>query len=150
MYDITPNTEKEAEVEQNNKNNNTQKSKSYGCMVTIMTMIIVTVVIVLGLYFFGKKDATNSDVIINEGEQTLFSYSFTFIPKNDITDLQFEISFYDNRTYKSSIKKNIGDVKKGEQYAVTINLTELSFSQAFSSKISIKVSGGKVKLISFS
>lgn len=125
------------------------KGKSYGCMVTILTMITVLVVVVLCVYFFGTKDATNDDVTINQGETGLLSYSFTFIPKKDIDDLQFKISFYDsNGKYISDITKTVGDVKKGQQYTVTVNLTELSFSQAFSNKISVKVSGGKVALIS--
>lgn len=126
------------------------KGKSYGCMVTIFTMIIVVVAVVLGIYFFGEKDATNDDVTINEGTDNIISYTFTFIPKTDIKDLEFKISFYDsNDKYISNITKNVGNVKKGQQYTTTVNITELSFSQAFSSKISVTVCGGKAALISF-
>ncbi|MDE6294115.1 MAG: cytochrome c biogenesis protein ResB [Clostridiales bacterium] len=121
------------------------KGKKYGCLI-ILILIVIPLIIIL---FTVKKDATNDDVTINQGETGLLSYSFTFIPKNDIDDLQFEISFYDsNGKYISDITKTVGDVKKGQQYTVTVNLTELSFSQAFSNKISVKVSGGKVALIS--
>ena len=130
------------------ENNINTKGKSYGCMVTIITMIIVVVAVILGIYFFGNKEATNDDVTINQGETNLLSYSFTFIPKSNINDLKFEISFYDEKQNKSNITKNVGDVKKGQQYTVTINLTELSLSQILSSEISIKVAGGKVAMIS--
>ena len=126
------------------------KGRSYGCMVTIVTMLIIIVAVVLCLYFFGRKDATNDDVTINEGQDNLLSYTFTFIPNNDIDNLEFEVSFYDsNRKHLSDITKKVGNVKKGKQYSVTINLTELSLKQVFSDYVSINVSGGTTHIISF-
>ncbi|MDE7108099.1 MAG: hypothetical protein K2O39_07240, partial [Clostridiales bacterium] len=106
--------------------------------------------VVLCLYFFGRKDATNDDVTINEGQDNLLSYTFTFIPNNDIDNLEFEITFYDNnRKQLSDITKKVGNVKKGKQYSVTINLTELSLKQIFSDYVSVRVSGGTTHILSF-
>lgn len=123
-------------------------STSQGCFIAIATIIIVVVLTVLCLHFLIKRNATNADVIINKGETNLFSYSYTFIPQKDIDELQFEISFYDNnRKLISNITKSIGDVEKGKQYSVTINLTELSLSQVFSDYVSVRVSKGKIAIL---
>lgn len=146
-YEIQPNYEAEKEIEI--RHNKIPQRKTHGCLISIIILAIIAIVL-WGVFIFAKKDATNSDIIINDSQQNLTSYMFIFTPNKDIENLQFEIAFYDNnKNYKSSIKKNIGNVEKGQKYTVKISINDLSINQAFSDYISINVAGGKVPLFSF-
>lgn len=136
------------EISINYEQENQPKKKGLkGCLISIITMIVVAIIVMICIVIFGANKATYQDVNIYDNEQTLTSYTFKFKPKRTIRDLQFEIAFYDsNKNYKSSIKKNVGDVQKGRTYTVTINITELSIEQAFSDYIEIKISDGKTSL----
>lgn len=121
-----------------------------GCLISFITIAVVIVFGILMIYFFGRKDASLEDITINEKNSGLTNYSITFIPKTDIEDLIINFDIYDkNKKFLKTINKNIGTVKKGNQYTSEIHIYDLSIQQIWNSNyISISISG-KAHIISF-
>ena len=136
------------DIKLNDNDKNTHSAK--GCLISIITIAVVVVFVILMIYFFGRKDASLNDITINEKEQGITSYSITFIPKTDIEDLIIHFDICDkNKKLIKTINKNIGTVKKGNQYTTEINIFELSLQQAWNGEyVSITISG-KAHIISF-
>ena len=109
----------------------TQKSNSNGCLIFAIVMLILIIgAILLGIFVYGglgnngAKNATMSDIDGN-WTQSLLSNTFTFIPTKNIKGLVLQFDIYDSN-YKllNTVTKSIGNVKKGQQYTVTLTADE--------------------------
>lgn len=116
-----------------NKDVKTNK-KNIGCLVWIIVLLVVIVIpIIVGVIInnpnsSGRKQnnaqATMSDITGNWTNELLKS-TFTFIPSCDIDGLELGFEIYDNdNTLLNRVIKQIGNVKEGQQYTVTITLDE--------------------------
>ena len=95
--------------------------------------IIILIVVVLVLAFFvfrscisGKTGKANMSDIQGYWTDNITSRTYTFIPNVNIEELEFEFVVYSsNKEPLQYIYKEIGNVKKGQQYTVTISITDL-------------------------
>ncbi len=114
-----------------------EKSKKKGCI----TAIIVAIAIIIGIvlvyillsYIISQKENTDTPNLLQADmsnisgnwTQGLFQNTYTFIPSCNIKGLVLRFEIYDsNYKIQNTIDKNIGDVKKGQQYTVTISIDE--------------------------
>ena len=92
------------------------------------------------------RDARNSDITIDLKNDFSLSMNYTFVANVDIKGLELTFTFTDsNHKTLTTVKKSIGNVVKGNQYEVTVSLTEFSLWDIFKiSYSSCAVTGGTV------
>ncbi|MCX4286701.1 MAG: hypothetical protein OSJ68_05365, partial [Clostridia bacterium] len=132
----------------NVKNAETKGNVGIGILITILIILVFGGIGLFKLGVFDQK-ATNNDIDGN-WNSTLATQSFVFIPKCNIDGLIITFSIRDkNNNELQTITKNIGDVKKGQQYTVSFNLSELQdFATLMDSNYTqLSVTGGTKKLI---
>ena len=141
------------------------EEKRKGCLVTFFAIIGVLALIIIGIIVFvqcnggnvidpgtGKityRNATLSD-IDGDWNNGLLDQSYVFIPKHDITNLEFTFSINNNENEViKTIRKTVGDVKKGQQYTVTLSVSDLGDLDTMwnAKKTYLTVSGGRVALL---
>ena len=119
-----------SETKQNNDINSSKKHA--GCLVWIFILLVAVVVpVVVGVVVTqqNKNDnnsnrVTTQDIMGNWTNELLKS-TYTFIPSCNIDGLVFRFEIYDGDNQKvNTIDKEIGDVKEGQQYTVTITLDQ--------------------------
>ena len=134
--------------EKNVKNAETKGNVGIGILITILIILVFGGIGLFKLGVFDQK-ATNNDIDGN-WNSTLATQSFVFIPICNIDGLIITFSIRDkNNNELQTITKNIGDVKKGQQYTVSFNLSELQdFATLMDSNYTqLSVTGGTKKLI---
>lgn len=96
-----------------------------------------------------NNKATNND-IDGHWDSTVTTYAYVFIPKSNIDGLEVTFSIRDtNNKELQKIVKTVGNVKKGQQYTVSFNLSELqNFATLMDADYTkLTVTGGTKKLI---
>ena len=122
---------------------NNERNKKSGCTAPIIIFIVIALIIFIPLAII-TEDATLDDITVSNQQMSLLNFSFDFIPKQNIDNLSFEISFYDkNNKYISSIKRDFGNVNKGQQYTFTLNYAELFVNAWQADGTTIKINGKK-------
>ena len=107
-----------------------QQSDAKGCF----KIVVIVFLVIIGIIIFtivavssangGKiAQATMSDIDGN-WTQSLLSNTFTFIPSKNINGLVLQFDIYDGNRLVNTITKSIGNVKKGNQYTVTLTADE--------------------------
>ena len=108
-----------------------KQSNSKGCLIYAILLVVI-IIVAVGVAIFAVNNsgensitkATMSDIDGN-WNQSLLSNTFTFIPSKNIKGLVLQFEIYDNNyNLKNTITKSIGDVKKGQQYTVTLTVDE--------------------------
>ncbi len=138
-------------AEENKKiEENTAPTGKVGIGITIV-IVIVLIFGAFALYKIGVFDrkATNTD-IDGDWNSTLTTQSYVFIPKHNINGLEFTFSIRDkNNKELQTIVKTVGNVKKGQQYTVSISMSELqNFSTLMDANYTrLSITGGTKKLI---
>ena len=96
-----------------------------------------------------SRDATINDISIDMSQEISLNMNYIIIPQTDIKDLELTFKFYDSSRICLSTKvKNIGNVKEGIPYTVSISLTEFSFWDLFKiQSANVRVTNGTVSLI---
>ena len=131
---------------------NTKKGINGGTVVLIAMITIFIVIMIcmtIGLISGIDRTATTND-IDGYWNSNLTEHSFIFIPKQSIDGLVFTFSIRDkNNQELQKIVKEVGNVKKGQQYTVTLNLSELQdFATLMDANYTqLSVTGGTKKLI---
>lgn len=135
-----------------NKEESTAPTGNVGKGITIIAVIIVTGILLFLLISAINNNSNNKATLADidgDWNQTTTTQSYVFIPKSNIDGLEFTFTLKDknNRTV-DTITKTVGNVKKGQQYTVTINLLEVDDLSSFLSisTTSISVSKGTKKL----
>ncbi|MDE7107173.1 MAG: hypothetical protein K2O39_02500 [Clostridiales bacterium] len=151
-------------MESNSTNENIDKhSNGKGCLITITIMILFIIIGFAITYFITQKtnpdnnqpnllsrSATLNDITISGDDLDLaaFGEKLTFTPKKDISGLKLKFIFQkSDGTQLQTIEKSIGNVKEGQQYSVTISITELKWDvikNAFDLQCKYTVSAGTV------
>ncbi len=131
---------------------NTKKGINGGTVVLIAMITIFVVIMIcmtIGLISRIDRTATTND-IDGYWNSNLTEHSFIFIPKQSIDGLVFTFSIRDkNNQELQKIVKEVENVKKGQQYTVTLNLSELQdFATLMDANYTqLSVTGGTKKLI---
>ncbi len=137
----------------------TKNKKKYGSITIKQGLIIFLSIIMIGILTFGivqllllipSTSKVSNEDIDGHWNSTLTTQSFVFIPKSNIKGLEVTFSIRDkNNQELQTITKIIGDVKKGQQYTVSFNITELQdFATLMDSNYTqLSVTGGTKKLI---
>ena len=104
-----------------------EEKKGKGCLFIACIILVAIVGIAIAIsqsnYEIGPK-ATMSD-IDGHWTESLLSNTFTFIPSKNIKGLVMQFDIYDsNNKLVNTVTKSIGDVKKGQQYTVTLTVDE--------------------------
>ncbi|MDE7164202.1 MAG: hypothetical protein K2O04_02100 [Clostridiales bacterium] len=97
-----------------------------------------------------SRNATLNDLTLSGDDLDLSSFGekLTFTPKKDIDGLKLKFVFQkSNGTQLQTIEKSVGNVKEGQQYSVTISITELKWDvvkNVFDLECKYTVSAGTV------
>lgn len=154
------------------------EEKSRGCLGTFLAIIGVLAIIVVGIVVFVQcnsngnnsgtssngsgnsgggssslpqityRDANNGD-ISGDWDSSLFDQKFVFIPKYNISNLEFTFLIKNkNDQVIKTITKTIGNVTKGQQYTVTLTTTDLGdLGTMWNARTTyLEVTGGRVAL----
>lgn len=115
-----------------------------GCLISIIIVVLVFTVIAVIASFFIKFDANKNDIVITPSDISSTGVIFTVIPQSDIDDLEITISFLDkNNKTINRITRELGDVKRKEQYKIIIPSIELLNQSWNANNINVEVSGTK-------
>ncbi len=162
----------ETSTDNNKDNNPVQQKKSHGCLIATLIIIVIAAIIGIIIYVNREKERTDnplnkdtpkiyeraaviSDITVTD-ERLDFSAlgeTMTFNPNCDIYNLKLTFEFMKNNTSLQTIDKYVGDVKKNNQYTVTISLTDINWEvikNSFTSNVECRyyVSSGTVKIFS--
>lgn len=124
------------------------KTKKISIISCIITLLIITTLFFTGC--IGEKlisrEATINDINIDTSEDISFSINYKMIPYEDIDNLELTFKFYSKSNELLATKiKNVGNVIEGNQYTVSISLTEFSFLDLFKINYArCSVTGGTV------
>ena len=137
----------------------TKNKKKYGSITIKQGLIIFLSIIMIGILTFGivqllllipSTSKVSNEDIDGHWNSTLTTQSFVFNTKSNIKGLEVTFSIRDKKNQElQTITKIIGDVKKGQQYTVSFNITELQdFATLMDSNYTqLSVTGGTKKLI---
>ncbi len=95
-----------------------------------------------------SRSATNNDIYIDLSEEISLSITYEIVPQVDIKNLEITFKYHtkENKVLSTKIK-NIGNVKKGINYPVSVSLGEFSFLDIFKiNSTSANVTGGTVSI----
>ena len=123
--------------------------KGLAIVFAIMAIGALLFLIISGINDNSKQKATMND-IDGYWNSTVSEQSYVFIPKYNINGLEFTFSIRDkNNKELQTIVKTVGDVKKGQQYTVSISMTELKdFTTLMDANYTqLTITGGTKKLI---
>lgn len=142
----------------------TNEKESHGCLVACIVVIVIAIIVGVAIYFIFKKvsnnngynsdrtrfyerTATLNDITITDESLDFSSFGerMTFTPKCDINNLKITFEFMKGNTSLQKIIKTVGNVKKNNQYSITISLTDLSWDvikDSFNVQCKYYVSGG--------
>ena len=128
--------------------------KVIGSITLKQGLIIFASIIAIGLVAFGLILLTllipiSGKVIDGKWETDSTTYAYIFEPKLDIYELEITFLIRDeNDNELQTIVKKVGDVKNGQKYTVSIDVSELNdfASQMDINHTKLIVSNGKRKL----
>ena len=147
------------------ENEISNKSTGKGCLITVIVIVLILVAAFAITYYIMDKErnngdtdtpsllsrkATLNDITVSGDEMDLSSFGekLTFTPNKDIDGLKLKFVFQkSNGTQLQTIEKSVGNVKEGQQYSVTISITELSWDvikNVFDLECKYTVSAGTV------
>lgn len=134
---------------------NERNNEPKGCLQPtriILTIVIIFIVIVVGYAIFDRISENNSPInqitqasmsdIDGNWTQSLFSNTYTFIPSKNINGLILQFEIYNDSKLVNTIVKTIGDVKRGQQYTVTLTADEYLTGN----KVKTSVKSGTISL----
>ncbi len=110
------------------------KTKKLNIVICITLLLILTTILLTGC--IGEKlisrEATNNDINLDTSEEISFSINYKMIPYVDIDNLEITFKFYskDNELLATKVK-DVGNVIEGNQYTISISLSEFSFLDLF-------------------
>ena len=116
----------------------------------ILLSVIVLVACTISILSDSDLNKASTSDIDGYWNSTVSEQSYVFIPKYNINGLEFTFSIRDkNNKELQTIVKTVGDVKKGQQYTVSISMTELKdFTTLMDANYTqLTVTGGTKKLI---
>ncbi len=116
----------------------------------ILLSVIVLVACTISILSDSDLNKASTSDIDGYWNSTVSEQSYVFIPKYNINGLEFTFSIRDkNNKELQTIVKTVGDVKKGQQYTVSISMTELKdFTTLMDANYTqLTITGGTKKLI---
>ncbi len=121
-------------------------------MIIFAILLSVIVLVACTISILSDSDLNKASISDIDGywNSTVSEQSYVFIPKHSIDGLEFTFSIRDkNNKELQTIVKTVGDVKKGQQYTVSISMTELKdFTTLMDTNYTqLTVTGGTKKLI---
>jgi len=121
-------------------------------MIIFAILLSVIVLVACTISILSDSDLNKASISDIDGywNSTVSEQSYVFIPKYNINGLEFTFSIRDkNNKELQTIVKTVGDVKKGQQYTVSISMTELKdFTTLMDTNYTqLTVTGGTKKLI---
>lgn len=131
-----------------------KNEKVVGSITIKQGLLIFISLILIGLVLFGLVLLSLlipiSDKVIDDGywESTSTTYNYVFEPTLNIYELEITFLIRDkNNNELQTIVKKVGDVKKGQKYSVSIDISELDgFATIDVDCIKLTISNGKRKL----
>lgn len=126
------------------------KTKTINNKIIVAILIFITSLFILtGCNKILTRQATINDINIDTSQEISFNINYVMIPYVDIDDLELQFKYYDNDKNLITTKtKSVGNVKEGNQYTVSVSLTEFNFFDLFKiNYTSVSVINGTVSKI---
>ena len=111
------------------KETNEKNKSNVGNVFIGLLLIILVIAIPTGIAYLVSHEnimQATMDDIDGYWNSSLTTIEYVFVPKHNIKSLRFEITICDkNKNELQTIYKTIGNVKKGQQYTVTVSIYEI-------------------------
>lgn len=133
-----------------------QKEQKHSAWKGFLAFCLIGIFITIGIICFnncsGKdgnpltRDATINDLNIDTSEEISLSMNYKMIPKADINNLELTFKYYNgNNTLVTTIVKDVGNVKEGNQYTISISFGNFSLTNLLTiESVKVQVTEGSI------